>query len=184
MTNIEVEDPSTSSMGCWVENSSKCSLCSSQSEIDFNKFTQDKNHAYLFNDALLEEVLETGEYNGDHILEVHLDDFVCRKKENNLVVKSVGYKDIHSIVKKTDCPANAARVGFCKPKNFGECAKRCIDEYFQGQYHLVWFVNNQLKWVVKKLVVIGWMTVGLSDIVYMVNPNFVASDVIDRQDTR
>jgi len=131
---------------------------------NFAKCVQTKYRAYLLDDALLEEVLKTNIYNGKHDLEVYLDDFMCE-----------------TVVRVSDFPAEAARVGFRCPKNFNN---GYINTYFDGHLHLVWFVDDKLKWAVKNLAVTDWLEEWRGGVFYLTNPTFLASGIIDRRDSR
>lgn len=147
---------------------------------NLNKCVQAKYRAYLFDDALLEEALETGTYNGENVIQVYLDDFVCEKKEKNVVVKSGGLFGDHIVRGKSDFPARAARFGFRCPDKLEE---GWAETFLNGNLHLVWFINDQLKSVVKNLALYEYKEFRTRNMFYLENPRFVASDIIDRRET-
>jgi len=146
---------------------------------NFVKCIQAKYRAYLLDDALLEGVLKTNTYGGEHNLEVYLDGFLCEKKENNVVVKDVG-GPFYTVPGVSDFPAKAARVGFRCPEDSN---KGWVETFFDGHLHLAWFVDDKLKWVVKNLIVTDRLEEWCGGVFYLVNPRFMGTAIIDRRDT-
>jgi hypothetical protein len=88
----------------------------------------------------------------DHAREVLLDGFVCReeKRYQEDICQGVGHKTFWG----ADYPAQCYRFVLCGPAAIVRSDYTALTEKFlRGGYHLAYFVNGRLDWVVKMLMV-------------------------------
>jgi len=116
---------------------------------------------YLCDDATLNRDSEQGKYQ-----RVYLDQFVCCKHEN--FVPNI----THRVVGTSNFVANATSFAFECP---ADSCESWIKTYLDGQYHLTYFVEKELVWAVKNLVIMSREIKQVASLCYLMSPKFMAA---------
>jgi len=149
--------------------------------LDSKQRLQAHYYACLLDDQMLKKAIETKQYNDERIMEVYLDSFSCEEKDQFSTIRDLVTGMTHKIKGVSLFPACARRFYW---RREGHHPQDFIDSYLNGQYHLAWFVNGKLTWVVKRLGIAEWSLLVEDKFCVLEDSKFLGSGIIDLRETK